>query len=111
MKPISHWRASQAHQQVGSIVFGPHPDAAGTKQVERRLLLKRLPSTKLKQELRDTKELAIKLAQYLSIMVDCCDYTAGACRPTEMVGAVLSKDILVSAKEVLKKRLDPFTPI
>jgi hypothetical protein len=38
--------------------------------------------------------------------MDQVDYTSGACRVTEMVGAVLSKDVIELAKEAIRAASD-----
>ena len=45
-----------------------------------------------------------KLEQWLGVVLDQIDYTAGACSVTEMVGAVLDKNILTKAKKVLETK-------
>ena len=37
----------------------------------------------------------------LMTILDAVDYTSGACSPTEMVGAVLDKRLIVLAKKVI----------
>lgn len=38
----------------------------------------------------------------LGAIMDCVDYTSGACTQTEMVGAVLPRDAIANAKAVLE---------
>ncbi len=38
----------------------------------------------------------------LLTLLDQVDYTSGACRVTEMVGAVLSKEVIVLAREAIQ---------
>jgi hypothetical protein len=38
--------------------------------------------------------------EYLQIVLDQVDYERGACRPTEMVGAVLPREVLAKAREI-----------
>ena len=45
-----------------------------------------------------------KLEQWLGVVLDQIDYTTGACSVTEMVGAVLDKNILTKAKKVLENK-------
>ncbi len=42
-----------------------------------------------------------KLKNTLAVVLDFVDYTAGNCRPNEMVGAVLPQTIIKQAREVL----------
>lgn len=35
----------------------------------------------------------------IGVLLDCVDYTGGACSATEMVGAVLPKEVIASAKK------------
>ncbi|MDB4871997.1 MAG: hypothetical protein JWL97_3001 [Gemmatimonadales bacterium] len=37
----------------------------------------------------------------LQVILDCVDYTQGACAPTEMVGAVLPKEVIEKARAIL----------
>lgn len=37
----------------------------------------------------------------LRVILDCADYTNDACRPNEMVGAVMAPHVLVNAKRAL----------
>ncbi len=37
----------------------------------------------------------------LTVVLDCVDYTAGNCRVNEMVGAVLPKEIIEQARNIL----------
>lgn len=39
----------------------------------------------------------------LLTLLDQIDYTAGNCRPNEMVGAVLSKEIIAMCRQAIKK--------
>jgi len=39
-----------------------------------------------------------KLKAIIRLMLDATDYTAGACRPNEAVGAVLPKEIIAKAR-------------
>ena len=41
------------------------------------------------------------LRQWLLVVLDCADYTAGNCRVNEMVGAVLPKEVIEQAREAL----------
>lgn len=41
-----------------------------------------------------------KTRMYLGLLLDCCDYTEGACRIHEQVGAIIPRDILLQAKAV-----------
>ena len=43
-----------------------------------------------------------KLRQWLGVVLDQVDYTSGACGVTEMVGAVLSTDVIRNARTALK---------
>ncbi len=43
-----------------------------------------------------------KLRQWLGVVLDQVDYTSGACAVTEMVGAVLSIDVIQNARSALK---------
>ena len=45
-----------------------------------------------------------KEGQWLQVILDCVDYTAGACGPTERVGAVLPKDIIKKARAALRTK-------
>jgi hypothetical protein len=42
----------------------------------------------------------------LRVILDCVDYTVGNCRPNEMVGAVLSPEVIELAREVLRRTLE-----
>lgn len=44
-----------------------------------------------------------ELVQWLATILDQVDYTTGACRLNEMVGAVLPEEIIQQAKAVLAK--------
>ena len=44
-----------------------------------------------------------ELAQWLAVVLDQVDYTAGACSVTEMVGACLDSSIIVKARATLAK--------
>lgn len=48
-----------------------------------------------------------RLIQWLSVILDCVDYTAGACTATEMVGAVLPRDVIEQAKTALTEARRP----
>jgi hypothetical protein len=37
--------------------------------------------------------------QWLKVVLDCIDYEKGNCRPNEMVGAVISRDVLIHARQ------------
>ena len=41
------------------------------------------------------------LTQWLNVVLDCADYTAGNCGFTEMVSAVLPKDVIEKARYAL----------
>jgi len=41
----------------------------------------------------------------LNLILDCIDYTAGACKPIEMVGAVLPLQIIEQAKKALESNI------
>jgi len=43
------------------------------------------------------------LRQCLLVVLDCVDYTANACRPTDMVSAVLPRNIIENARRALEK--------
>lgn len=43
-------------------------------------------------------------ATALRVLLDQVDYTAGACRPNEMVGAVVSRELLQQCKDALKEQ-------
>ena len=43
-----------------------------------------------------------ELRAALGAVLDCIDYTSGACRPTEQVGAVIAVEVLELAKRALK---------
>jgi hypothetical protein len=49
------------------------------------------------------RELANVLASALRLLLDQVDYTTGACRPTEMVGAVLPQAVLTVAHAAKEK--------
>ncbi len=57
----------------------------------KELLADTSPSGSGKNECRDC----------LAVVLDQVDYTAGACTPTEMIGACLSRDVIASAKVAL----------
>ena len=46
-----------------------------------------------------------ELRKMLLVILDQVDYTNGACRPNEMVGAVLPKVVIEQARELLKKKI------
>jgi hypothetical protein len=46
-----------------------------------------------------TQETSNELLQWLSVMLDAVDYTADACRPNELIGAVLDQDVIRSAQQ------------
>lgn len=46
------------------------------------------------------------LRQWLGVVLDQVDYTSGACTVTEMVGAVLDKDVIKNARAALLLRVD-----
>lgn len=48
-----------------------------------------------------TQENAQKLKAALAALLDSVDYTTGACRPNEMVGAVLDSALIVNARAAL----------
>ena len=48
-------------------------------------------------------EVKFTVRQALMVILDCVDYTSGACGLTEMVGAVLPEDIIIKAREALKE--------
>lgn len=43
----------------------------------------------------------------LQTVLDCVDYTRGACALTEMVGAVLPKEVIKLAREAIEKDQPP----
>jgi hypothetical protein len=43
----------------------------------------------------------ICLAEALQVLLDQCDYEQGNCRQTEMVGAVISRDVLAKCRMAL----------
>lgn len=49
---------------------------------------------------KESKISTLQTALYL--ILDCVDYTSGSCLPNEMVGAVLPKEIIESAKRALE---------
>ena len=53
-----------------------------------------------------------QLRQWLNVILDCADYTAGNCRVNEMVGAVLPKEIIEQARAALlaQDQDDPTAP-
>ncbi|MGH7166777.1 MAG: hypothetical protein ACREIS_14755 [Nitrospiraceae bacterium] len=44
-----------------------------------------------------------RLAQWLAVLLDQLDYTSGACAPTEMVAAVLPREVIAQARAVLNE--------
>jgi hypothetical protein len=42
----------------------------------------------------------------LQVILDCVDYTVGNCRPNEMVGAVLSQEVIELARAALQRTLE-----
>ena len=54
-------------------------------------------------ELTDLKEENSKLRSALQLVLDQVDYMNGNCRMTEMVGAVLPKEVLKIANDRLKR--------
>ena len=57
----------------------------------------------LTQELAQVKEAAQELRTALLVILDAMDYTSGACRVNEMVGAVVPTVIIVNARNALEK--------
>ena len=47
-----------------------------------------------------------QLRAALGATLDSVDYTSGACRLTEMVGAVLPKEVIAVARQAMKDSLD-----
>lgn len=50
----------------------------------------------------NNNEKAKLLRQWLGVLIDCIDYSAGGCEATSMVGAVLPSDTLAKAKEAMR---------
>jgi hypothetical protein len=48
-------------------------------------------------------------ATALRVLLDQVDYTAGACAPTEMVGAVLPRDVIALCRNALANHAKPAT--
>lgn len=46
-------------------------------------------------------------ATALRVLLDQVDYTKGACTPTEMVGAVLPREVITLCREALAKHAAP----
>ena len=58
----------------------------------------------LQRENASLTEKVERLRQWLQVILDCADYTSGACRFDEMVGAVLPAEIIKQAKKTLLKK-------
>lgn len=39
----------------------------------------------------------------LQVLLDCVDYTEGACSVNEMVGAVLPKEVILMCRDIIKR--------
>lgn len=50
---------------------------------------------------RQEREHVEALTAALGAILDAVDYTSGACRPTEMVGAVLPEELLACARTAI----------
>lgn len=46
-----------------------------------------------------------KIAQWLGVILDHVDYTNGACSITEMIGAVLPKEVIEQSRAALREAL------
>lgn len=55
-------------------------------------------------ELEDKEIENAKLRAVILLLLDCVDYTSGACGVTELVGAVLPQNVITQAREALKKQ-------
>jgi hypothetical protein len=66
--------------QASPPIFGEHPAPVGAEEQKRRLTLR----------------------EALRLLLDQVDYTNGACGPTELVGAVLPRDVIALCREVAK---------
>ena len=58
------------------------------------------------QQIEQREEENEVLRQWLNVVLDCADYTAGNCGVTEMVGAVLPKEVIEQARDALAETLE-----
>ncbi len=46
---------------------------------------------------------ALNIRELIALILDHVDYTAGACRPTEMIGAVLPLSVIEQARKAIRR--------
>lgn len=57
--------------------------------------------------MKSDKSKLSEVVQALQLVLDSVDYTSGACTVFEMVGAVLPKEIIITARKALKNANPP----
>jgi len=94
--PWDAWRAAEAEvvalrAQVEELTRERDMLAKGIKAQDGELL----------RRVRQAEARLAAVVQWLNVVLDETDYTAKACAPTEMVGAVLSREVIQSARAAL----------